>query len=414
MAPVALTRADGARPDRGSGPGAGAPKAEMGLTGRCMSLDALRGLAAFAVLIFHFPHVYSVQPTHPAAGQRLFETLLWPIYDHGWMAVDLFFQLSGFVFFWLYATAIAERRIDGSSFFALRLFRLYPLHLATLLIVAVEQWTYGRVMGGSFVYTAQDGWHFALNLVMANGLPFAGAESFNGPSWSLSIEMALYGLFFLLMRWRGTGIGLAGAMVVVGLAVYKFDSALGRGIAGFYLGGLLFLLLQRFGMARFRRIAALLALGALVATLGLWWVAHALPAVGGRHLLFGVQLTLRFLAFPALTAVALTLDTALAPLWRRLVWLGDISYSTYLLHIPLQITLVLASVGLGIGRGWLVTPLGLSVYLGLVTALGWISFHGFEQPLRRRLKRALGKSRSKPGDRRTAAPGDPALAGGSE
>lgn len=365
----------------------------MGLGARCLSLDALRGVAAFAVLIFHFPHVYSLQPTRPLAGQRLFDGMLWPIYDYGWMAVDLFFQLSGFVFFWLYAERIAQRRIGAAGFFGLRLTRLYPLHLATLLIVAAEQLACGRLLGGSFVYKAQDGWHFALNLVMANGLPFAGAESFNGPSWSLSVEMALYGLFFLAMRWAGMGVGRALAMVLLGLAVYKFDSGLGRGVSGFYLGGSLFLLLQRLGMVRFRRVAVAMALVAVLAAVALWAVGHAVPGLGTRRLTFGVQLLLRFLVFPAVIAGALALEAALAPLWRRIVWLGDISYSIYLLHIPLQIALVLISAMLALGYGWLVTGWGLGLYLVLVLAAGWCSFHGFEQPARRALNALFAPTR---------------------
>jgi peptidoglycan/LPS O-acetylase OafA/YrhL len=357
-----------------------------GLGARCLSLDALRGVAAFAVLIFHFPHFYSLQLIHPLADQRLFGALLWPVYDYGWMAVDLFFQLSGFVFFWLYADMIAQRGIGAGGFFALRLFRLYPLHLATLLIVAVEQLAYGRLIGGSFVYTAQDVGHFALNLVMANGLPFAGAESFNGPSWSLSVEMALYGLFFLTMRWGGARIGRVLAMVLLGLVIYKFDSGLGRGVSGFYLGGSLFLLLRRLGMARFQRAALGMVLAATLAGVALWAVAHAFPGLGARRLTFGVQLLLRFMAFPAIIAAALALEGALAPLWRRIVWLGDISYSIYLLHIPVQIALVLASAVLARGYGWLVTGWGLGLYLVLVLAAGWCSFHGFEQPVRRGLK----------------------------
>lgn len=368
-------------------------KEALGLKGRCLSLDALRGVAAFAVLIFHFTHFYSVQPTRPIAGARLFDAALWPIYDYGWMAVDLFFQLSGFVFFWLYAATIAERRIDFPGFFGLRLSRLYPLHLATLLIVAVEQSAYGRMMGGSFVYAAQDGWHFALNLVMANGMPIAHGESYNGPSWSLSVEMALYVLFFLSVRAGGARLGWALAMVVAGLAVYKMDSGLGRGVSSFYLGGLLFLLLQRFGMARFRQGAVLLSVATVLAALVLWRIGHAYPALAERRMSFGVQLLLRFLAFPALIAAALALEGAMAPLWRRVVWLGDISYSIYLLHIPVQIALVLASASLAVGYGWLVTGFGLATYLSLVLIAGWCSFHAFEQPARRRLNHMLGSLR---------------------
>ncbi|MDE1917064.1 MAG: acyltransferase [Sphingomonadales bacterium] len=372
------------------------------LTGHIQSLDGLRGMAAFIVLMFHFPHFYSVQTIHPLPGDRLFNTVLWPIYDYGWMAVDLFFQLSGFVFFWLYATAIAQKRITFTRFISLRLFRLYPLHLLTLFIVAGEQLAYGRMLGGSFVYTAQDGWHFALNLVMANGLPFAGAESFNGPSWSLSVEMLLYALFFLVALCGGPRLTAALGMTAAGLLIYKFDAACGRGISGFFTGGALYLLQRQLGLPRFRIASAMLCLSSVVGAAILWLAARSLPTPWNHHIAFAIQLFLRFLLFPSMITLALSLETSLSGLWRWTAKLGDISYSTYLLHIPLQIAMVVASAGLGLGFGWLVKAEGMLLYLLMTTALGVISFHGFERPVRERLKRISMRHKAAKG-RGTAA-----------
>ena len=65
------------------------------------SLDALRGLAALSVVFWHWKHFFFVgprlRPDFIAARQPFFE-MFEPLYRHGWLAVDLFFTLSGFIF----------------------------------------------------------------------------------------------------------------------------------------------------------------------------------------------------------------------------------------------------------------------------------------------------------------------------
>ena len=109
------------------------------------SLDVLRGIAALAVVFWHWKHFliygagldlefinfpeldYDRQPLFP-----LFE----PFYSQGIRAVDLFFCISGFVFYWLYSNRVRENEVDLRQFSVLRFSRLYPLHFVTLITVA--------------------------------------------------------------------------------------------------------------------------------------------------------------------------------------------------------------------------------------------------------------------------------------
>ena len=74
---------------------------------RLYSLDALRGLAALGVVLWHWQHFFTKGMGLPYHAETLpFFGLLFPFYRFGWLAVFLFFSLSGFVFFWLYAQGL--------------------------------------------------------------------------------------------------------------------------------------------------------------------------------------------------------------------------------------------------------------------------------------------------------------------
>src|SRR5437868_4606230 len=117
---------------------------------RLTSLDALRGIAALAVVVWHWQHFFAIGGGWQRGWTRdmqPFFAVLKPLYLQGWAAVDLFFVLSGFVFFWLYGDTVRTREIGTGRFAWLRASRLYPLHLAMLLAVAVMQFWFFRRHG---------------------------------------------------------------------------------------------------------------------------------------------------------------------------------------------------------------------------------------------------------------------------
>lgn len=104
------------------------------------AIDVLRGLAAFAVLVFHYQHfyypigVFKVDTPQIVDQFPLHETLA-PLYIYGNVAVQIFWMISGFVF----ANVYAGKNTPAGEFLVKRLARLYPLHFVTLIIVAVSQ-----------------------------------------------------------------------------------------------------------------------------------------------------------------------------------------------------------------------------------------------------------------------------------
>ena len=94
-------------------------------------IEALRFFCSFAVLLWHYQHFFCAAPGEflprwEARRQPLFAYLR-PIYEHGNLAVEVFWAISGFIFFWKYVSALHSRALSLPKFWVLRFSRLYPL-----------------------------------------------------------------------------------------------------------------------------------------------------------------------------------------------------------------------------------------------------------------------------------------------
>lgn len=156
-------------------------------------LDGLRGVASVLVVLFHLLETYSAGP----ADQ---------IINHGYLAVDFFFVLSGFVVGYAYDDRWG--RMSTWDFFKRRIIRLQPLVVL------------GTVLGASLFFFAQGdgfpligrvpGWKFLLAFVMGCLMIPCGPKmdlrgwgemnSFNGPNWSLTWEYVANILYAVLFR----------------------------------------------------------------------------------------------------------------------------------------------------------------------------------------------------------------------
>ncbi|WP_375451298.1 acyltransferase family protein [uncultured Devosia sp.] len=366
---------------------------------RLHSLDAARGLAALAVVIWHWQHMYlidggvlddrSIQP---------FYGVLFPFYHYGWLAVEFFFTLSGFVFFWLYGQSIADRTLGLGRFWLARFSRLYPLHLLTLLVVAALQITLMANGHQSFVYGGTTWPNFALNLLFLQY--FVPGWTFNGPEWSVGVEIILYVLFFFYCRLvRPNWIVPLVLCVVIGLWVMNTQWALGRGIIGFFAGGLVYEAWQRLHHhAGFKQF--ILPFCAVVAAL---WVYAILEA--GLHPLstwldgFGVKgwwwVEMGFrLGLVPLSVLALALhESTGARFWRRLSPLGDLTYALYLWHFPLQLAIALAVILGGLPLAPIQGPVGFVGFMAVLIALSAASYRWIERPAQSWLRERFAPSR---------------------
>jgi peptidoglycan/LPS O-acetylase OafA/YrhL len=349
-------------------------------------LDNLRGLAALSVVVFHYEHFYFTDhgalPSDFDRSIEPFYSFLWVFYDMGYNAVQLFFVLSGFVFFFVYYKALCERKLFGSHYFVARFSRLYPLHFATLLTVAAGQWYSVKLTGQYTVYPYNDLYHFVLNLFFASNWGFQLGESFNGPVWSLSVEVVVYLVFYIYAVHVATRSPkhVRNALLAFGISliIWRLSPSATREIARaatcFFAGGLIFFAWQKIASLKAsHQVYALAIIGFTGA------VSVLLFIVTQSHTV------LHILIFPALVlflAVMQALDVAAG---KRFCFLGDASYSIYLLHFPLQLCIILGVAALGISLDY-DNPVVFLGFFALLLAFSLITFHWFEKPIQNYLR----------------------------
>lgn len=159
------------------------------------AFDVLRFGAAFLVFFGHYVHFY-MYFTIPENKGHFFE--INP--DIGALAVPVFFLMSGAIFEKNYADAVANKKVTFVSYMHNRLTRLYPLHLATLLVVCIFQYLIYKSEGKFFIYNSNDLKHFVLNIFFASHWGAENGNSFNSSVWSVSHEILLYIAFFIVAQ----------------------------------------------------------------------------------------------------------------------------------------------------------------------------------------------------------------------
>jgi peptidoglycan/LPS O-acetylase OafA/YrhL len=355
---------------------------------RLHSLDAARGIAALAVVVWHWQHVYMI------GGGKLedrsiqpFYDILFPLYHSGWLAVEFFFTLSGFVFFWLYGQKLADRTLGMGSFWLARFSRLYPLHLVTLLVIAVMQVALMSNGHQSFIYSGTNWTNFGLNLLFLQHFVPGGAWTFNGPEWSVGVEIILYVIFsvyclVLKPNWRLPLL----ALVCVGIWYMGQEWTLGRGIVGFFAGGLAYEAWRRLRDLPWMSRAALPIILAVAAA----WIYTIIEArfhpLASSFDTFGlrgwwvVEMIFRLVLVPVtVTALALH-ESHGAKFWQKLSPIGDLTYGLYLWHFPLQLAMACAVLLAGAPLAPMQSPLGMVIYMTVLIALAWASYRWIERP----------------------------------
>ena len=349
-----------------------APRADLpGLTG-------IRGVAAWFVVLYHIRLGVAWALPPPVVA----------VLGKGYLAVDLFFMLSGFVLWLNYDDRLRAGGIgEAATFLARRIARIWPLHvfmLAGAVAFVLATAAAGRPPSDHYPWG-----ELPLHLALMQNWGLTNALTWNDPAWSISCEFAAYLLFPLLALaadWRRFGTTVLCALLLLLAATLcavmwaRGETSLGadiprfglpRALIEFTMGTILCAVWTRIREAP-RALAA--ALGALAAFLTAW-------AAGAPETL---AVPLAFAAL--LLAVAVTAASPRNPLaWRPVHYLGEISYSTYLGHFLFFIAFKLAFVSDGARVSLPLAGLFLAMMLAASAAL----YHLVEKPAQRGFNRAF-------------------------
>jgi peptidoglycan/LPS O-acetylase OafA/YrhL len=150
-----------------------------------LALTSLRGIAAMAVVMQHFS----------ATAQRHSAVTIPSLVPHGYLAVDLFFILSGFIMSYTYLASFQRYGLRAYGDFLLkRIARIVPLNVTVLLVIVAMGQLSLAVLGRNIIYYSEHvGIDLVANLFMLQGLGIG--RNLNAPSWSISTEFAAY-IFF--------------------------------------------------------------------------------------------------------------------------------------------------------------------------------------------------------------------------
>jgi peptidoglycan/LPS O-acetylase OafA/YrhL len=336
-------------------------------------IDCLRILSAFSVLIWHFQHFYycSITPVGFVRSCQPLYRFLSFFYNYGAWGVQVFWCISGFVFFTVYFDRITTNRMPIGTFLTNRFSRLYPLHLVTLTVTLLLQRLYHLHNGVYFVYQFNDLKHFILQLPMASHWGLQSGPSFNGPIWSVSVEIGVYVLF-----WATLAIGLKTRIVnivyiCIGMVCvkYRIGGSFAECVSYFYAGGLTAQILNDTHLSKSRTLCySLIVIIAEVVVMA----AYLRSSEWFIHLLILTNIPVLLCVF---SNVSFKRKTSLI-----ITKISDCTYSTYLLHFPLQLLIALLITTFKLPNFY-DTPVGLVSYLGLTYYFGQLSFNKLERPL---------------------------------
>ena len=301
-----------------------APGGRQELTG----LTAWRGIAAILVVLYHLDGLFS------GIGQDLAFGPFTALIERGYAFVDMFFILSGFVIAHVYGQRNLLDRGSLRRFLTLRLGRIYPLHLFVIALLLVLPGL--RVLQGKVAFAGSTSLpSLVTELLLLDSIGLHDGLTWNEVSWSVSAEWISYLLapvLLLLVRGKRVSngvVGVATALLWVGLFLLADDEGyLGyepfrigwiRGVLGFTMGICTYRLSSLRAIQRFssQRGAVLVSAIAVVAA-----------ATVSPH---DALLTPFFLAL-IVTSIASTGSEAQLLSSAPMRWLGDISYSTYMLQ----------------------------------------------------------------------------------
>ncbi|MBV9550834.1 MAG: acyltransferase [Alphaproteobacteria bacterium] len=302
------------------------------------ALAGARAVPPLLIVLYHFSE------GHHYSGLRLLDLVA----TRGYLWVEFFFTLSGFILTHVYAARLRElwTRKGYFGFLKARLIRLYPLHLFMLLVLlalVVSARLAGHLGGYASIYDRVyhpmvDAKGFVLSLFLVQGWNTLNYLTWNGVAWFVSVEFALCLVFPLFLKaqhgrpWRGAALvaaGIAGLMLLLANSSHGLDltfhNGVLRGLCDFSIGVGLAVLFRHAGAIAALPASAHGAAQALLLVL----LAYVFTGIGWSHTGNDLYIALTMQAFVFILAFDKGWLADLLKL-RGPQLLGDWSYAIYL------------------------------------------------------------------------------------
>ncbi len=310
------------------------PQARSPEAGDISALTALRFFPALWVVLYdYWPNLSIATPP--------------PLIAKGYLGVEVFFILSGFILCHVYLPALGQGRFAYGQFLKARLARIYPLHLATLIgigLMALGARSLGQIIDPNILSWSS----LPANLLLVHAWGLAPVSGWNHPSWSISAEwfaylsFPLFGAGALSLRGRPR-LALAGAALALAGLYTAFQAWSGsplteatirwgalRIVPCFAYGCALYLAWNG-GLVRGRAAGGIVAV--IFGALGLFFAQAGAPDMV-------IVLALGAI-IPGLSATSPSGKPNIA--LRFLAYLGEISYAIYMLCVPWNLLFVHAT-----------------------------------------------------------------------
>jgi peptidoglycan/LPS O-acetylase OafA/YrhL len=342
-------------------------------------LTSLRGFAALAVVMQHFS----------AAGQSFTPAWIPSLVPHGYMAVDFFFVLSGFIMCLTYLRSFEAAGVRAYPGFLLkRVARIVPLNLFVLLALVLLGLLSRAALGRNLFFNdASLGFDLPANILMLQG--FGIGRNLNGPSWSISTEFAAYLLFplfilFVFHRRRAVSRG-AVALAVVVLCVIASRNP-GWHLENYTVADQVLYCFTEFvmGMGSYILYRRRLGKGGTASDRETWLLFVAT----GIGLVSGLDLPVALLCPFLVVAAALNRGVCARLLERKVPYfLGVVSFSIYLIHEPCRTLAVFLFTCVHPAPSGPALALAFAFFGSLaVVPLAWLTYTGVERPGRQLIR----------------------------
>ena len=311
------------------------------MSDRLRPLDGVRGIAALIIACFlHW---------HDNINPNFVLLRFWNGYLDGRILVEFFFLISGLTFTAFYMKRIANSEVSFSDFIYSRFVRLAPLYYGTLFYVTFMLILRKIFSVGTFTYQYNDVHHFVLNLLMIQNYGLQTDANFNAISWTVCIEVLMCIVFFVVCKMtktKHTYFAICWGLIIVGYTLEKSDwkgstftlvnASIGRGMIAFFFGSLLYFLLLKAYQGGIRLKLIMFSILLIVVSIyyfggvdvwshGDWW-----------YMLSGFV----FIIYPIMIYLITTVKLIRCfLLLKPLQYLGKISFTIYMCHYPVQLTM---------------------------------------------------------------------------